>query len=98
MRKFTKDCEMDEFINQMHFFSISEEILHDKSLTVNDVRFCMILGAIMDTDKYPTNKWVANKIGIHVSTISNIISRLIAKKYIYKEEVSGKTYLKIKTR
>jgi biotin operon repressor len=83
--------------NRDFIYTIPSKILHDESLTFNDVKVYMMVRSFMDTtgDAYPSNNWIANEFNMDRRTVIRSINHLIEKGYVIKEEINGVRHLRI---
>lgn len=88
----------------MQFLKLSDEILFDKSISSNEFRVYTILLRLYNSEKqcaYPSIEYIAEKIGISVSTVKRAIKGLVKLGYITitkKKSVLGNfnTYTNLK--
>lgn len=83
------------FLNRDFIYTVPESILFDSDLTLNDLKLYMIVRSFMDTtgSAYPSNNWIASKLGVDRSTAIRCLNRLIKKNYLVKIEKNNHRYL-----
>lgn len=90
---------MDNNPNLRDFiYTVPERIFLDNSLSLNELKIYMIIRSFMDTTgkAYPSNKWVADKLGINSRNTIHNINKLLEKGYIERIEHNGRRFLRIK--
>lgn len=83
--------------NRDFIYTIPSKVLHDDSLTLNDIKIYMMVRSFMDTtgDAYPSNNWIANEMKMDKRTVIRSISHLVEKGYLIREEIHGVRHLRI---
>ena len=83
--------------NRDFLYTIPSKVMHDKTLSLNDIKVYMIVRSFMDTTGscYASNNWIANNLGIHRTTVIECIKNLIQKTYLIRTESNGQRYLSV---
>ncbi len=78
-------------------YTCPSKVFDDKSLTINELKIYMMIRSFMDTTgiAYPSNNWIADKLGISRRRTIDNINKLVRKNYIERITVKGKRYLRI---
>lgn len=89
---------MQEFQRQF-VYTVPERVLFDSDLSINELKIYMIVRSFMDTTgiAYPSNNWIANKLGISRRKVIDNINRLVDKGYLQRTIKDGQRRLSIPT-
>lgn len=81
------------------FFILPNSVFSDMTLNGSLLRIYMLIYSFMHTTgvAYPSNKWIASKVGIDERRVRDNISKLVEKGYIERVIINDKRHLKIKT-
>ncbi len=87
--------------NNLHkrdfIYTCPAKVLHDPSITTNELKIYMMIRSFMDTTgvAYPSNKWLAEHLGINPRNTVHNINKLVSKGYLERIEENGKRFLSI---
>lgn len=85
--------------NRDFIYTVPEKIFNDTTLSINDLKIYMIIRSFMDTTghAYPSNNWIAKRLGIDRRSVITCINNLLLKNYIVRKQVNERRYLSINT-
>lgn len=78
-------------------YTCPAKVFNDPSITINELKIYMMIRSFMDTTgvAYPSNKWLAEHLGINPRNTVHNINKLVSKGYLERIEENGKRFLSI---